>query len=139
MLKLFFMYVFYLAVKIRNILVVSLFNVINDVMFNENESVFWLLHREMSHQPHKASPNVDNTVDFKKSLKDWQMHFFYLPILDLTNASLGCQTYLFPGDKEIEESCFVLDLQRKRFKNYNFKSAVVCALKMSYKWNKSAL
>lgn len=38
--KLFFMYVFYLAVKIRNILVVSVFNVINDVMFNDNESVF---------------------------------------------------------------------------------------------------
>lgn len=70
------MYVFYLAVKIRNILVVSVFNVINDVMFNDNESVFWLLHREMSHQPHKASPNVNNTLDFKKSLKDWQMHFF---------------------------------------------------------------
>lgn len=135
------MYFMYFTLLLRSeiLLVVSVFNVINDVMFNENESVFWLLHREMSHQPHKASPNVDNTVDFKKSLKDWQMHFFNLPILDLTYASLGCQTYLFPGDKEIEESCFVLDLQRKRFKNYNVKSAVVCALKMSYKWNKSAL
>lgn len=43
MLKFIFMYVFYvfyLAVKIRNILVVSVLNVISDVMFNEHESVF---------------------------------------------------------------------------------------------------